>query len=310
MKKTSLLKVAILFGVMTTSAFAAKYNLKMGMTAGTSQNEYKAAEVFAKELKKRSNGEIELKLYPNAQLGKDDLAMMQQLEGGALDFTFAETGRFSTFFPEAEVYTLPYMIKDFNHMKKAVNTKFGKDLFKKVHDKKGMTVLAQAYNGTRQTTSNKAIKSLSFAKYTGASPTPMAFSEVYLALQTNAVDGQENPLSTIKAQKFYEVQKYLAMTNHILNDQLYLVSNITMEELPENLQKVVKESAEVAAEYHTKLFMDEEKSLKNFFKSKGVTITEPNLADFKKAMKPFYDEYTKKNGKVGEDAIKAIEAVR
>ena len=327
MKKTSLLKAVILFGVMTTSAFAAKYNLKMGMTAGTSQNEYKAAEVFAKELKKRSNGEIELKLYPNAQLGKDDLAMMQQLEGGALDFTFAETGRFSTFFPEAEVYTLPYMIKDFNHMKKAVNTKFGKDLFKKVHDKKGMTVLAQAYNGTRQTTSNKAIKSLSdmkgmklrvpsaaanlaFAKYTGASPTPMAFSEVYLALQTNAVDGQENPLSTIKAQKFYEVQKYLAMTNHILNDQLYLVSNITMEELPENLQKVVKESAEVAAEYHTKLFMDEEKSLKSFFKSKGVTITEPNLADFKKAMKPFYDEYTKKNGKIGEDAIKAIEAVR
>ena len=212
-------------------------------------------------------------------------------------------------------------------MKKAVNTKFGKDLFKKVHDKKGMTVLAQAYNGTRQTTSNKAIKTLAdmkgmklrvpsaaanlaYAKYTGAAPTPMAFSEVYLALQTNAVDGQENPLSTIKAQKFYEVQKYLAITNHILNDQLYLVSNITMEELPENLQKVVKESAEVAAEYHTKLFMDEEKSLKDFFKGKGVTITEPNLEEFKKAMKPFYNEYTKKNGKVGEDAIKAIDAVR
>ena len=104
MRKTSFFKMAILFGVMATSAFAAKYNLKMGMTAGTSQNEYKAAEVFAKELKKRSNGEIELKLYPNAQLGKDDLAMMQQLEGGALDFTFSETGRFSTFFPEAEVF--------------------------------------------------------------------------------------------------------------------------------------------------------------------------------------------------------------
>jgi len=83
-----------------------------------------------------------------------------------------------------------------------------------------------------------------------------------------------------------------------------------MEELPENLQKVVKESAEVAAEYHTKLFMDEEKSLKDFFKGKGVTITEPNLEEFKKAMKPFYNEYTKKNGKVGEDAIKAIDAVR
>src|SRR3712207_6957092 len=73
---------------------------------------------------------------------------------------------------------------------------------------------------------------LAFAKYSGAAPTPMAFSEVYLALQTNSVDAQENPLSAVKAQKFYEVQKYIAMTNHILNDQLYLVSAATMEDLP------------------------------------------------------------------------------
>ena len=85
---------------------------------------------------------------------------------------------------------------------------------------------------------------------------------------------------------------------------------MTMEDLPANLQKVVYESAKVAADYHTKLFMDEEKSLKNFFKSKGVIITEPALEPFEKAMKPFYDEYTKKNGKVGEDAIKAIQAVK
>lgn len=118
----------------------------------------------------------------------------------------------------------------------------------------GVTLLSQAYNGTRQTTSNRAINSiadmkglklrvpnaatnLAYAKYVGASPTPMAFSEVYLALQTNAVDGQENPLAAVQAQKFYEVQKFLAMTNHILNDQLYLVSNETYKELPEDLQK-------------------------------------------------------------------------
>lgn len=324
MKKSTAIKMGLLFGLMATSAFAAKYNLKMGMTAGTAQNEYKAAEVFAKELKARSNGEIELKLYPSAQLAKNDLDAMQQLEGGAMDFTFAETGRFSEFFPEAEVYSLPYMIKDFEHMKKASNdTKFGKDLIKKIHDKKGITILAQAYNGTRQTTSNRPINSmadmkgmklrvpnapanLAFAKYSGASPTPMAFAEVYLALKTNAVDGQENPLSTIKDQQFYEVQKYLALTNHILNDQLYIASNITMEELPAKLQKVVKESAEIAAKYHTKLFMDDEAKAIDFFKSKGVTVTKPNTDDFRKAMKPFYDQYIKKNGKIGEDAIKQI----
>lgn len=192
-----------------------------------------------------------------------------------------------------------------------------------IKDKKNIVVLSQAYNGTRQTTSNKAINTindmrgmklrvpnaaanLAFAKYSGAAPTPMAFSEVYLALQTNSVDGQENPLSAIKAQKFYEVQKYLAMTNHILNDQLYLVSKSTMEDLPENLQKVVRESAIEAAKYHTELFEKEENSLKDFFKSNGVTITEPKVDDFQKAMKPYYDEYIKKNGKVGEEAIKEI----
>lgn len=328
MKKMNLFTMSILFGVMTTSAFAATYNLKFGMTAGPSQNEYKAAEYFAKEVKEKSKGEIEIKLYPNAQLGKNDLAMMQQLEGGALDFTFSETGRMSTFFPEAEVYTLPYMIKDFPHIQRAVfETDFGKKLIKKIHDEKGITVLSQAYNGTRETTSNRPINSLkdmeglklrvpgaaanlAYAKYSGASPTPMAFSEVYLALQTNAVDGQENPLSTIKAQKFYEVQKYLAMTNHILNDQLYLVSNFTMEELPENLQKVIREAAIDAAKYHTKLFVKEEAELKDYFKKNGVTITEPKLGPFKKAMKPFYDEYIEKNGKTGKKAIKAIDSVR
>lgn len=182
---------------------------------------------------------------------------------------------------------------------------------RKINNELGITILAQGYNGTRQTTSNKAINSindmkglklrvptapanLNFAKYSGASPTPMAFSEVYLALQTHSVDGQENPLSAIRAQKFYEVQPYLAMTNHIINDQLYIVSNMTMEMLPADLQEVVKQAAEDAANYHTKLFVDEEASLKDFFKSNGVTITEPNTDEFKAAMQPVYDEYSKK----------------
>ncbi|MGY0394823.1 MULTISPECIES: sialic acid TRAP transporter substrate-binding protein SiaP [unclassified Fusobacterium] len=326
-KSLRILGLGMLFGVMTTAALAAEYELKMGMVAGTSSNEYKAAEYFAKQLKEKSNGQIEVSIFPNGQLG-DDRSMIEQLSGGALDFTFAELGRFSIFFPEAEVYTLPYMMKDFNHMQKATwETEFGKNLIGKINDELGITILAQGYNGTRETTSNKAIKSikdmkglklrvptapanLNYAKYSGASPTPMAFSEVYLALQTNSVDGQENPLSAIRAQKFYEVQPYLAMTNHIINDQLYIVSNSTMEMLPEDLQQVVKAAAEDAANYHTKLFVDEEANLKDFFKSNGVTITEPNTDEFKTAMQPVYEEYTKKNGKVGEEGIKEINAVR
>ncbi|MDO4698149.1 MAG: sialic acid TRAP transporter substrate-binding protein SiaP [Pasteurellaceae bacterium] len=316
------LLLASLFS-FSASVFAADYDLKFGMVAGPASNEYKAVEFFAKEVKEKSNGKIDIAIFPSAQLG-DDRVMTKQLKDGALDFTLGESARFQIYFPEAEVFALPYMISDFDMAKKALfETKFGQGLLTKIDKELGMTVLADAYNGTRQTTSNRAINTiedmkglklrvpnaatnLAYAKYVGAAPTPMAFSEVYLALQTNSVDGQENPLPTIQAQKFYEVQKYLALTNHILNDQLYLASNQTMEELPADLQKVVKDAAEKAAEYHTKLFVDGENSLVEFFKSQGVTVTKPDLKAFKEALKPYYDEYLKKNGEVGKQAVEEI----
>ncbi len=310
-----------------TGAFAADYNLTFGMVAGTTSNEYKAAEQFAAEVKDKSGGKIEISIQPNAVLG-DDRSMMEQAAAGALDFTFAESARFQIYYPVAEVYALPYMIKDFDTAKKALfDTPSGQDLMKKIHDEKGMTILAQAYNGTRQTTSNKAINSiddmkglklrvpnaktnLAYAKNVGASPTPMAFSEVYLALQTNAVDGQENPLPTIQAQKFYEVQKYLAMTNHILNDALYLASNETLKKLPADLQEVVKTAAQNAAKMHTKLFQDGEAELVSFFEKEGVTVTKPDLAPFKAAMQPYYDEFVKKTGEAGKKAIEEINGLK
>ncbi|OOF70700.1 sialic acid TRAP transporter substrate-binding protein SiaP [Rodentibacter caecimuris] len=316
---------AVSLGI-SVAVYAADYDLKFGMNAGTSSNEYKAAEFFAKEVKEKSNGKIEISLFPNSQLG-DDRAMLKQLKDGALDFTFGESARFQIFYPEAEVFALPYVISDFPTAQKALyETKFGQDLIHKMDKELGLTLLSQAYNGTRQTSSNRAINTiedmkglklrvpnaatnLAYAKYVGASPTPMAFSEVYLALQTHSVDGQENPLPTIQAQKFYEVQKYLAMTNHILNDQLYLVSNETFDELSDELKKVVKDAAQKAAEYHTQLFINGERDLISFFEKQGVTVTKPDLAPFKEAMKPYYAEFIKKNGKVGEDALNQIEAV-
>lgn len=322
MKLTKLALSTLAFAI-STSVFAADYDLKFGMVAGTSTNEYKAAEYFAKEVKEKSAGKIEISIYPSAQLG-DDRVMLKQLKDGALDFTFAESARFQLFYPEAEVFALPYLIKDFDVAKKVLlDTKFGQDLLSKIDKDLNMQVIGIAYNGTRQTTSNRPINSiadmkglklrvpnaatnLALAKYVGAAPTPMAFSEVYLALQTHSVDGQENPLSTIQAQKFYEVQKYLALTNHILNDQLYLVSNDTLNDLPEDLQKVVKDAAAKAAEYHTKLFKESESELITFFKDHGVTVTEPDLKPFKEALQAYYDDYIKRTGETGKKAIEEI----
>lgn len=321
------LTLATICALATTSALAADYNLKMGMVAGNTSNEYKAAEQFAKEVNEKSDGQIEITLYPNAQLG-DDRSMIEQVSEGALDFTFAESARFQIYYPSAEVFALPYMITSFDVAQKALNdTEFGKNLKQKIHDEKGIDILAQAYNGTRQTTSNRPINSiedmkglklrvpnaatnLAFAEYVGAAPTPMAFSEVYLALQTNSVDGQENPLSTIQAQKFHEVQKNLALTNHILNDVLYIASDYTMEELPENLREVVKTAAKNAASYQTELFEEGEASLVSFFEEQGVNVTRPDIEPFKKAMQPYYDQFIEKTGEEGRAAVEEIQALQ
>ncbi len=137
----------------------------------------------------------------------------------------------------------------------------------------------------------------------------MAFSEVYLALQTNAVDGQENPLPTIEAQKFYEVQNNLALTNHILNDALYLVSNITLSELPDDLQQIVRQAADNAATYQTQLFSEGETKLIDFFKEKGLNVTQPAIEPFKQAMQPYYDEFMQKTGEEGKQAIEELQAI-
>lgn len=326
--KTTLkaLSIATVIALASGNVFATDYNLSFGMQWNTNSIGYEAAEKFAKEVAEKSGGKIEVKLFPNGQLG-DDRKMIEQLSDGALDFTYAESGRFQIFYPVAEVFSLPYMIANFDVAHKALfETDFGKDLLKKIHDNQHITVLAQGYSGTRETTSNRPINSiedmkglklrvpnaasnLAYAKYTGATPTPMAFSEVYLALQTNAVDGEENPLPTIQAQKFYEVQKYLAMTNHILNDQLFLASNATLASLPEDLREVVKTAAKNALDYNTQKFQEQEQSLQEQFKKAGMTITYPDLKPFKEAMKPYYDEFVKKNGDEAKVAVEQIQAL-
>lgn len=323
--KLKLFALAALSSVAMMSYAAT--NLKFGFQMGTTQNEYKAAEQFANEVKEKTKGEVTVTLFPNGQLG-DDRAMIQQLTDGALDLTYAESARFQIFYPEAEAFALPYLLDTYEKAQKALfDTKFGKGLLEKIHDKQHITVLAQAYNGTRHTTSNRelntlkdfkglklrvpnAAANLAYAKYTGATPTPMAFSEVYLALQTKAVDGQENPLSTIDAQKFYEVQPYLALTGHILNDVLFLISDETLADLSKEQQEVVRTAAKNAAMLNTKLYQEQEKSLIDKFEKAGVKVTRPNVEEFKAAMAPYYQEYEKKNGAAGTEALKELKALK
>ncbi len=311
MKAMNKITIAMLALGCAVSANAAT-KLKMGMQPSVGSVEYESAVVLADTLKELSGGDLELAIYPSAQLG-DDRAMMQQVTMGDLDFTYAEFGRVGLWIPRAGAFAQPYVIKDYDHIRRIFNSPFGLEIRKEMMDKFQWRALDTWYNGTRQTTSNRALNKiedfkglklrvpnakslLSYAKYSGASPTPMAFSEVYLALQTNAVDGQENPLPTIKAMKFYEVQPYLAMTNHVVNDQMVIMSDVTWNKLTKEQQEIVNKAVAKAGAMHTKKVQDQEASLVSFFEAQGVKVTYPELTPFREAMKPVYAEFDKEVG--------------
>ena len=298
-------------------------SLKLGFQANASSSEYKAAELLAQKANEYSNGTITIEIFPGGQLG-DDRAMLDQVAAGALDMTFAETGRLGLWEPELEIFGYPFAFDDYDHLVRTLNeTEYGKGIYSKL-EARGWKILADAYNGTRQTTSNKPIESiedmkgmklrvpnaeanLAFANYSGAAATPMPFADVYLALKTNAVDGQENPLSTIDAQKFYEVQDYCALTGHIINDNNYIISKIVFDKLSPAQQEAITKATVEAAQFHTETFQNDEATLLEKFEENGMTITSPDKAPFREACAPMYDEYI---AEFGDAAVKAIEEAR
>ncbi|MCY9852536.1 sialic acid TRAP transporter substrate-binding protein SiaP [Vibrio mediterranei] len=321
MKAINKITIAMLTLGCAVSVQAAT-TLKMGMQASVGSVEYTSAKLLADTVEEMSNGDIKIALYPSAQLG-DDRAMLQQLTLGDLDITYAEFGRMGLWIPRAEAVTLPYVAKDYEHLRRMFDSDFGQGVREEMLTKFNWRALDTWYNGTRETTSNRPLNTiedfkglklrvpnakpnLNYAKLSGASPTPMAFSEVYLALQTNAVDGQENPLPTIKTMKFYEVQDNLAITNHIVNDQMVIISESTWQKLSDADKKIITDAVATAGAAHTASVKKQEAELISFFESEGVKVTYPDLAPFREAMQPLYTEFEEK---IGEPIVKKLAAM-
>lgn len=292
--------------------------LRLGIQMNKQSAEYKTALKFKEQAYLLSYGEIDIKIFTDGTLG-DDRKMIEDVSKGKLDITFGETGRLGLFVPEAEIFGFPFAFTDFDHLKRTLETDYGKELQNKFLGK-GLRILSTGYNGARQTTSNIPIYSiedmkglklrvpfadqnLKYAEYSGAKPNSMAFNEVYPALKNNVINSQENPLTTIVSKKFYEVQEYCALTNHIINDNNFIISQQVFQKLSPVHQNALKKAAEIASDYETELVKENEIKLIDYLKSKGMKFTEPDRKSFKKAYKPMYDDYISKYGTAAIDAI-------
>jgi tripartite ATP-independent transporter DctP family solute receptor len=290
---------AILALAVSSGAFA-QTKLKWAHVYETSEPYHTAAVWAAGEIKKRTNGRYDIEVFPASTLGKET-DINQGLTLGTVDIIY--TGQLfagRTYGPLA-IGGAPYMFRDFAHWQKYAASPLFAQLCDGYREKSGGNkVVAITYYGERHVTSNKAInrpedmKGLKirvpdaplytmFPRAVGANPTPIAFAEVYLALQNGTVDAQENPLPTIDAKKFYEVQKYIVLTGHITDALLTIVGGPTWSKLSPADQKVFEAVLKEAAAKATGEIVDTEKKMSAEFEKRGKTVVRVDRKPFRDA---------------------------
>lgn len=305
-------------------SMAAPVTLKLGHIAEPENPYGQGADHFAKLVKERSNGEIDIKVYPSSQLG-NQRDLVEGLGLGTVDMTLTGTAVLGNFIPEVAVFDLPFIFRDVNHAYKALDT-VGMELAKKGEDR-GMITLAIWENGVRHMTNNKRpIKTpedmkglkmrvmeqpvyIEMMKALDASPTPMAMSELYTALQKGVIDGQENPLAHIATKRFNEVQKHLSLTGHTYASEPLLISKMAWDKLTPEQQQIVKQAAEDTRDWQRQLCRDLEGKFLQQIKDAGTTevIEVIEKEPFAQATKPAWDSYAKR---FGDKNIKAIQEIK
>jgi tripartite ATP-independent transporter DctP family solute receptor len=278
----------------------AQTKLKWAHVYETSEPFHKWSVWAAGEFAKRTNNKYQIDVYPASQLGKE-ADINQGLSLGTVDIIISGSSFASRAYPPIGVTYYPYTFRDPEHLNKYVASDVYRDLTKGYADRTGNHIVATTYYGTRHTSSNKAIakcadmKGLKIrvpdvAAYTampracGANTSPIAFAEVYLALQNGTVDAQENPLTTIEAKKFFEVQKYIVLTGHIVDHLNTVVSGKLWKQMSEQDRTTFSEVTQEAARKAGAEVVAREAELINVFKQKGLTVSEADRNDFRQTV--------------------------
>jgi tripartite ATP-independent transporter DctP family solute receptor len=290
--------VAAAFGLAITGGVAeAQTKLKWAHVYEPNEPFHTQSVWAAGEIAKRTNGRYSIDVYPSSQLGKET-DINQGLSLGSVDMIISGSSFAARSYPPIGVTYYPYVFRDANHLLAYTKSDVFKELAKGYTDKTGHQILAVTYYGARHTSSNKPIKTcadmkglkirvpdvpayLAMPRACGANTAPIAFAEVYLALQNGTVEAQENPLTTIEAKKFYEVQKHIALTGHIVDHLNTVVSANLWKKLSDEDKKIFSDVAQEAASRATAEIQSKEKELVAFFRQKGLTVTEVDKEDFK-----------------------------
>ncbi|WP_284308910.1 TRAP transporter substrate-binding protein [Hydrogenophaga electricum] len=322
MKKTHL--VLALGATLLGLSAQAQTVLKIGYSNALTSHYGMGAVAFCEEVDKGTQGRYKCQQYPNNALG-GEREMIEAVQLGTQDLANVSTGALGNFVPEVKIVDIPFLFRDYDHARKVMDGPIGQDLLKKM-TAKGIVGLAWTENGFRHITNSKrAINSAEDArglklrtmenkvhmegfKTFGVLPTPMAWPEVFTALQQGTVDGQENPIPVILSNKLSQVQKYLSLTNHVYSPAVLVLSPSVWNKLSDADKGVFQEAARKAAVVQRKKVNDDESVAVAELRKDGMQVVEKvNGESFRKAVAPAYAQFAKE---FGADKIAAIQAVK
>lgn len=313
MKRALMLGFAVLMVFAWVGpAAAAEYKAtwKLASTQSMDHPYMVGAQKFADLMKERTNGRITVKLYPSNQLGKGEREMTEGIQQGAIDLLVTSTGPLGGFSPSINILDFPFLFRDFKHVDLVMDGAIGQKLlddfgkanikalafwengFRHLTNAKGPVKKAEDAKGLKIRTMENKVH-LAAWKAAGLNPTPMAWGEVFTALQQKVIDGQENPIAVFYSSKLWDAgQKFFSLTGHVYSPSPFLMSPKAFNALPKADQEICVKTALEVAKFQRKINRDGEEAKLQDMAKKGVTVTrDVDKESFKKAMAPVYSQF-------------------
>lgn len=324
MKATRLVAGVVMGLGLGIAAAQAQTVFKIGWTNTIDSHYGVGVTTFGDEIFKRTNGRYKLQYFPSGALG-GEREMLEAVQLGTQDMIITSTGPVGNFVPETRIVDIPYLFRDYDHARKVLDGSIGQEILTKF-PAKGLVAISWMENGFRHITNSKRpvkspddVKGLKIRtmenkvhmeafKAMGALPTPMNMNEVFTALQTGTVDGQENPIPVILANKLYTVQKYLTLDSHVYSPAILIINKGLWDKISDADKAAFKEAAKIALVANRKKVNDDEANGLDVMKKAGTEIiVSVDNAAFQKAVASAYAGFNKE---FGEANIKRIVDVK
>lgn len=291
------------------------YTFRIPVASGPGSITTQALNVFKEMVEEESDGRIQVRIHHSASL-YDSAGAFDAIRRDEVEMTFVSPAVLSTLMPKLEMFTSGYFYKDFDHLMDVMGGDIGDELFEEIAQETNMRPVGTFYLGSRNINLRDIGRTvvtpddlsgvnlrmpdapawLFLGRALGANPTPIAFGELYLALSTGTVDGQDNPLPLTESGKFYEVTDSISLTGHIVDSTWLVINEPLWQRLPDDLREIVAEAALAAEQKVADDTRAAEADLVDYFMSQGLEIVEPDISAFRDRVQSAYlddPEYTK-----------------